>query len=247
MGLLKAADGGTVFLDEIGDMSSNLQSRLLRVIQNSEVKPVGETRTIKIDVRVISATNKDLGKAIAKDEFRQDLFHRINVLPLPLPSLRERKNDIALLLNYFLKRESRRLGVIRKRFSTEALEALENYSWPGNIRELENFVKYVLSTVDGVVIGVGDIPDHVKASLPAAVGPVESGSAAQEPGGAGSPLKQGRGMLSFVGYTWNELEKEYALYLLERNKWNVTRAANEAQVNRSTFDSRLKKLGIRKE
>jgi transcriptional regulator with GAF, ATPase, and Fis domain len=247
IGLLKAADGGTVFLDEIGDMSSNLQSRLLRVIQNGEVKPVGETRTIKIDVRVISATNKDLGKAIAKNEFRQDLFHRINVLPLPLPSLRKRKNDIALLLNYFLKRESNRLGVVRKRFSKEALATLEDYLWPGNIRELENFVKYVLSTVDGVVIGVSDIPDHVKASMPHAVGPVESGSASQELGVAGPFLKQGREGLPFVGYTWRELEKAYALYLLEKNKWNVTRAANEAQVNRSTFDSRLKKLEIRKE
>jgi transcriptional regulator with GAF, ATPase, and Fis domain len=247
IGLLKAADGGTVFLDEIGDMSSNLQSRLLRVIQNSEVKPVGETRTIKVDVRVISATNKDLGKAIAKGEFRQDLFHRINVLPLPLPSLRKRRNDIPLLLNYFLKRESNRLGIMRKRFSTEALAALEDYLWPGNIRELENFVKYVLSTVDGVVVGVSDIPDHVKASTHRAVGPVESGSASQELALAGPSHKQGGGGPPFAGYTWRELEKAYALYLLEKNKWNVTRAAKEAQLNRSTFDSRLKKLGIRKE
>jgi len=235
MGLLKAADGGTVFLDEIGDMSSNLQSRLLRVIQNSEVKPLGGTKTIKIDVRVISATNKDLGKAIAKGEFRQDLFHRINVLPLYLPSLRKRKNDIPLLLNYFLKTESNRLGILRKRFSREAMSALEDYSWPGNIRELENFVKYVLSTVDSVIVRVNDIPDHVKASMPPAVASVEP------------PPQQGRGGPPFAGNTWRELERAYALYLLEKNKWNVSRAANEAQVNRSTFDSRLKKLGIRKE
>ena len=243
-GLLKAADGGTVFLDEIGDMSHNLQSRVLRVIQNHEVKPVGETRTIKIDVRVISATNKDLGKAISKGEFRQDLFHRINVLPLHLPPLRKRRTDIPLLLNYFLKTESIRLDSPHKRFSREAMDFLESYPWPGNIRELENFVKYVLSTVDDHTIGVNDIPEHLKSHGVSGQGSAESrasiaGPAAGEPG----PM----GAYSFEGYSWRELEKAYALYLLQKNKWNITRAANEARVNRSTFDSRLRRLGIRKE
>jgi transcriptional regulator with GAF, ATPase, and Fis domain len=115
IGLLKAADGGTIFLDEIGDMSLHLQSRILRAIQNSEIKPLGETKTSKISIRIISATNKDLSEAIHRKEFREDLFYRINVLPLHLPPLRERKKDIPLLLNYFFKREALALGVSRSR------------------------------------------------------------------------------------------------------------------------------------
>jgi DNA-binding NtrC family response regulator len=228
-------------------MSSNLQSRLLRVIENSEVKPVGETRTIRVDVRIISATNKDLDEAIAKNEFRQDLFHRINVLPLRLPALRKRKNDIPLLLNYFLKTESNRLGIPRKRFSKEALGALEDYSWPGNIRELENFVKYVLSTLDSAIVGVNDVPDHLRSNLTREEDSVESGLPGEGPHAARPRPMQNRGRDPFAGYTWKELERAYALHLLEKNRWNVTRAANEAQVNRSTFDSRLKRLGICRE
>jgi len=165
IGLLKAADGGTVFLDEIGDMSLRLQSRLLRVIQNNEIKPLGETKTSRINIRIISATNKDLNNAIIKKEFREDLFYRLNVLPVHLPPLRDRKKDIPLLLNYFLKKESLELGVSQKRISKKALQYLENYQWEGNIRELENFVKYILSTVDNDIVGVNEIPDHFKNEL----------------------------------------------------------------------------------
>jgi transcriptional regulator with GAF, ATPase, and Fis domain len=247
IGLLKAADGGTVFLDEIGDMSGKLQSRILRVIQNHEVKPVGETRAVKIDVRIVSATNKDLDKAIARNEFREDLFHRINVLPLALAPLRKRKDDIPLLLSYFLKTEAGRLSIERKRFSGEALECLEAYMWPGNIRELENFVKYVLSTVEGRVIGLGDVPDRFKSHVVQSEASVGGRRAYSEFETAKSPaVQQGAARFPFAGYTWQELEKAYVSYLLEKNRWNITRAAREAQVNRSTFDSRLKKLGLRK-
>ena len=130
-GLLKAADGGTVFLDEIGDMSFHLQSRILRVIQNNEIKPLGETKTDKINIRIISSTNKDLSRAIAKKEFREDLFYRINVLPIHLPPLRQRKKDIPLLLNYFLKREALNIGVSQKRISKKALQYLEELPMGG--------------------------------------------------------------------------------------------------------------------
>lgn len=242
IGLLQAADGGTVFLDEIGDMSSHLQSRILRVIQNHEVKPVGDNKTIKIDIRIISATNKDLDKAIEKDEFRDDLFHRINVLPLQLPPLRKRKNDIILLLNYFLKTESTRLGIPYKRFSKGALQLIKDYPWPGNIRELENFVKYLLSTVDAPIIGESDLPEHVAAHTIRVEGSLDGmfpdRSVFEGPG------RVDTGGHRFEGFSWRQLEKAYVLYLLEKNRWNVTRAAVEAQVNRSTFDSRLRKLGI---
>ena len=245
IGLLKAADGGTVFLDEIGDMSLRLQSRLLRVIQNNEIKPLGETKISKIDIRIISATNKDLNNAIIKKEFREDLFYRLNVLPIHLPPLRERKKDIPLLVNYFLKRESLELGVSQKRISKKALQYLENYQWEGNIRELENFVKYILSTVDNGIVGVNEMPDHFKKehhyrndnntfSFPeeqvfSAVNP--------SPTTLESP---------FAGYSWEGIERDYVLYLLNKNRWNITRAAKDAKINRSTFDSRLKRLGINK-
>ncbi len=165
IGLLKSADSGTVFLDEIGDMSLRLQSRLLRVIQNSEIKPLGDTKTYKINLRIISASNKDLVRAIAEKEFREDLFYRLNVLPIHLPPLRERKIDIPLLLNYFFKREALKLGVSQKRISKKALQYLEDYHWEGNIRELENFVKYILSTVDNDIVGIKYIPHHFKMLL----------------------------------------------------------------------------------
>ena len=244
IGILKAADGGTVFLDEIGDMSLHLQMRLLRVIQNSEIKPLGETKTSKINIRIISATNKDLINSIAQKDFREDLFYRLNVLPLHLPPLRERNRDIPLLLNYFIKRESLRLGVPIKKISRKALEHLENYYWEGNIRELENFVKYIISAVDNNIVGINDIPDHFKSARRKNVTTRESLSRK-------NPVFSAKSVYSvdesaFSGYAWEELERDYVLYLLNKNRWNITRAADDAKMNRSTFNSRMKKLGIHK-
>ena len=245
IGLLKAADGGTVFLDEIGDMSLRLQSRLLRVIQNNEIKPLGETKTSRINIRIISATNKNLNNAIIKKEFREDLFYRLNVLPIHLPPLRDRKKDIPLLLNYFLKKESLELGVSQKRISKKALQYLENYQWEGNIRELENFVKYILSTVDNDIVGVNEIPDHFKNELYKRnhknIFPLH-----EEPIFSANTLSSAAAESPFAGYSWDTLERNYVLYLLNKNRWNITRAAKDAKINRSTFDSRMKKLGINK-
>jgi transcriptional regulator with GAF, ATPase, and Fis domain len=246
VGLLKSAEGGTVFLDEIGDMSLQLQSRILRVIQNHEIKPLGETRTSKVNVRIISATNKDLEEAIRRKEFRGDLFYRLNVLPLHLPPLRERRKDIPLLIHYFLKKESLRLGISQKSISREAMAYLEEYPWEGNIRQLENFVKYVLITVDSDIVGEKDIPDYFKEPIgleerlpPPSQhhGETVFSEESQSPGIAASP---------FNGRTWQEVERGYAIHVLEKNRWNVTRAANEAGLKRSTFDARMRRLGIRK-
>jgi transcriptional regulator with GAF, ATPase, and Fis domain len=244
VGLLKAADGGTVFLDEIGDMSSHLQSRILRVIQNNEIRPLGDTRTRRINVRIISATNKNLREAVAKKEFREDLFYRINVLPLHLPPLRERKKDIPLLLNYFLKRESLKLGIARKAISREAMQHLADYQWEGNIRELENFVKYMLSTVDNVIVDEKNIPDHFKQQDILEREDPRTFSLAHESKPLDKSLPGRTSESPFASYSWAELEKAYVIDLLEKNKWNVTRAANDARINRSTFDSRMKRLGI---
>ena len=245
IGLLKAADSGTVFLDEIGDMSLRLQSRLLRVIQNSEIKPLGDTKTYKISLRIISASNKDLIQAIAGKEFREDLFYRLNVLPIHLPPLRERKKDIPLLLNYFLKREALKLGVTQKRISKKALQYLEDYQWEGNIRELENFVKYTLSTVENDIVGVNDIADHFKKELDARNTDNRFAFNEEPMFSANSPSPAGIES-PFAGYSWEDLEKDYVLYLLNKNRWNITHAARDAKINRSTFVSRMKRLGINK-
>ncbi len=240
-GLFEAAQGGTVFLDEIGDMPLHLQARILRVLQNSEIKPLGSNTTRKVDVRILSATNKDLREAIADGGFREDLYYRLNVLPLHLPPLRERQTDIELLLEHFLKRECLRLGIPTRRLSREALRHLLTYPWPGNIRELENFVKHIIVVVADLEIEAEDLPAHFRGE---AVTREEERRAREAvppkpdaPGSGGSP---------FDGLTWDELEKSYVLYLLEKNRWHVTRAAKEAGLNRSTFDSRMRRLGIRR-
>ena len=242
VGLFEAAQGGTVFLDEIGDMPLNLQARILRVLQNQEVKPLGSTRVRRVDVRIVSATNQDLARLIEQGRFREDLFFRLNVLPLALPSLRRRPGDIPLLLDYFMRREARRMGVEPKRFSPQTLERLCSYAWPGNIRELENTVKYVLVAVAGEVVEPGDLPAQFREGQAPPEGRAES-SPAQA---AAPPAPPGEGLLELEGRSWEEVDRAYVLYLLEKNKWNVTRAARQAGIKRSTFDSRLKKMGISK-
>lgn len=246
IGLMMAADSGTVFLDEIGDMSFQLQARILRVVQNNEIKPLGDYRTHKINVRVISATNQDLAKAVKNKTFREDLFYRLNVLPLHLPPLRERKNDIPLLLNYFIKRESLEMGIPQKRISENALTCLQNYYWEGNIRELENFVRYILSTVDGDIIDAKDIPNHLIKNENSNQLSTEGYETTEESIPSGSRHSRIKTANPFANYTWEELDKAYVKFILKKNNWVITRAAKDAGVNRSTFDSRMKRLGIKK-
>lgn len=254
VGLFEAADGGTVFLDEIGDMPAQLQARILRVVQESEIKPLGETRTRKVDVRIISATNRDLPAEIAGGRFREDLFYRLNVLPLHVPALRERTEDIQPLLEHFLTRESLRLSTERRQMSREALDFLVEYSWPGNVRELENFIKHILVITRGPSITCADLGFHFPGARGALVEPAPeraskgagAASPASKPHAGEAPFSDQAAALSFEGYTWDRLEHDFVVYLLEKNKWHITRAAKEAGVNRSTFDSRMKKLDIKK-
>lgn len=245
-GLLMAANGGTVFMDEIGDMSLNLQARILRVIQNNEIKPLGDDHTQKVNVRIISATNKNLKNAIQTKIFREDLFYRLNVLPLNLPPLRKRKKDIPLLLNYFIKRESLELGIPPKKISSDAIKLLMDYRWGGNIRELENFVKYILSTVGDMIVGIKDLPEHFKQIETDCLLTDKDVSNGKEPVNESNDKSNGETQIPLTAYTWEKLEKKYIMQLLSQNNWIVTRAANAANINRSTFDSRMKKLGIRK-
>ena len=152
-GVFEEAQGGTLFLDEIGELSTTSQVKLLRVLQEEEVRRLGETRDRKVDVRVIAATNKELKKEMEEKRFREDLYHRISVLPIPLPPLRERREDIPLLVDHYVRLFNRELGHSIKGFTPRALERLKAYPWPGNVRELENRVKQTMVMAKGDQIG----------------------------------------------------------------------------------------------
>ncbi|MGD9096880.1 MAG: sigma 54-interacting transcriptional regulator [Desulfobacterales bacterium] len=242
IGLFEAAEGGTLFLDEIGDMPLNLQARILRVIQDGEVKPLGSNRARTVDVRIVAATHRDIRQMVGDNLFREDLFYRLSVLPLSVPPLRERREDIPLLLRHFMTREALKMAVEPKRFSAQALDLLGTYGWGGNIRELQNFVRYMLVTGDKNVIAGGDLPAQMTG-----IGQRRRRSDKKHPpppthhnqNQAAKPYS-----LDFGPLTWQEVEKEYIHYLMDAHRWNITRAAQAAAVNRSTFVSRMRRLGI---
>lgn len=239
LGLFEAADGGTVFLDEIGDMPMSTQASLLRVLQKNEIKPLGETSVRHVDVRIVAATNKDIKLMIAENGFRQDLFYRLSVLPVHLPPLNERREDIPLLIKHFIEKESLKAGVFEKKISTEAMQSLVSYAWPGNIRELENLIRYLMVTAPDEYIDVLNIPLHVRDQA-ANVDPF------------GNPEAASRGKVNdfdqtLCSMTWPQLEKEYVISLLKKNNWNITWAARTSGVNRSTFASRMRKLKIKRD
>ncbi|NDV22390.1 sigma-54-dependent Fis family transcriptional regulator [Desulfovibrio sp. JC022] len=239
-GLFEAADGGTVFLDEIGDMDVNLQAKLLRVLQENEIKPLGGTQTKKIDIRIISATNRNLEEDVRSGRFREDLYYRLNVLPLKLPALRERKEDIHLLTGHFLNREASHSHMLPKNMSDKAMTAMKNYNWPGNIRELENMVKQFQAMVPGDTISIKDLPLHIV--HPNAKPPVEQPEIKHDE----TPNIPKEPQEDLSELTWQEMEYTYVMKLLDRFRWNISRAARAANINRSTFDSRMRKLGISK-
>jgi transcriptional regulator with GAF, ATPase, and Fis domain len=233
MGLFEAADGGTVFLDEIGDMSKSVQASLLRVLQENEIKPLGETSVRHIDIRIVAATNKNIKQMIVDNSFRQDLFYRLSVLPVHLPPLKERREDIPLLIKHFLEKESLKAGMVEKKISTDALQSLVSYSWPGNIRELENLIRYLMVTAQDEYIELLNIPLHVR-NQSTEIDPFVS-----------SKDDANDFIINLCSMTWPQLEKEYVKSLLEKSNGNITWAAKASGVNRSTFASRMRKLDIK--
>jgi PAS domain S-box-containing protein len=208
-GKFEIADGGTLFLDEIGEMPYELQTRLLRVIEEGTVRRIGGNREIPVDVRIIAATNKNLKGEVEKGNFRKDLYYRLNVLPLRLPPLRERKEDIPLLIDYFMERKSRRLNKKKVNISASTMERLQNYDWPGNIRELENFVELIINTE----------------SIPGEISPetiVKS---------AASETKK---ILSLA-----EVEELHIRSALEECSYNITRSAELLGISRNTLYRKL--------
>jgi two-component system response regulator HydG len=224
-GRFELAHGGSIFLDEIGEMTPSTQAKLLRVLQEREIEPLGSTKTIKVDIRILSATNKDLKEEVKRGMFREDLFYRLNVVPILVPTLRERKEDIPLLIDHFLKIYNEKNGRSLKGFHPRALDAMMRYSWPGNIRELENVVeRAVILTRD----------EHV--SLPELPEPIAQ--AVEEP----LPWKVREGIRP--GMTIREMEKELILVTLEHNDGNRTRSAAELGITRRTLQNKLKEYEI---
>ena len=237
-GLLEEADGGTFLLDEIGDMPKNLQVKLLRFLQEGEIRRVGATVSKKIDVRIISSTNSKLLSLIKAGEFREDLYYRLKVVPITLPPLRERKEDIGLLLDHFLEESSKKLSKKPKCFSEQALTVLKNYPWYGNIRELENMVEgsFVLSRSS--VITTSDI--EMILHIPATTDRNKRSFSAN--------LKLDLNLDSNINMKnkFNIAEKNYILKALEGNKWNQAKTAKELGIGRTTLWRRIKAMGLKK-
>ena len=223
IGRFELANSGTMFLDEIGDISLNMQVKLLRVLQEGEFERVGGAETIKVDVRIITATNQDLEARISERKFRQDLYYRLNVIPIDVPPLRERKDDIKLLVEYFLEKYQEVHKKKIERIENDAISALDDYDWPGNIRELENYVERAIVLNKTGVITKSDFPQAIAKSQKTIVEYDES-----------------TGLNGAVDL----FERQLILSELNRNKGNKARTATNFKINRSTFMSKLKKYEI---
>jgi DNA-binding NtrC family response regulator len=229
IGRFELAHGGTIFLDEIGDMSPALQVKVLRVIQEKQFERIGGVKTIDVDVRIICATNQDLEKAIAEKKFREDLFYRINVIPIHLPSLRTRTVDIPILVNHFLRKFSKLKKKTEKRISPEAMNHLMHYSWPGNVRELENLIEMLVVLKEDVEIGLQDLPGKI---LEASGGKEEYVSIDVPDNG-----------LDFNNLV-DQFERDLLSKALLKSGGAKKRAAELLHLNRTTFVEKLKRLKI---
>ena len=223
LGKFKQADSGTIFLDEISTASPGMQVKLLRVLQNLEFEQVGGTKTFKIDTRVILATNEDLGRAVADGRFRQDLYYRINVINIELPSLRDRISDIPLLAEHFLRQICNESAKKVRGISEEALAALQRFRWPGNVRELQNVIERAVLLGKNAVIGLDDLPAHLLAASPTAV---ETSSVRTLKDALEAP------------------ERQIILNVLEANQWNRHATAETLGINRTTLYKKMKRLGL---
>jgi two-component system, NtrC family, nitrogen regulation response regulator NtrX len=245
IGKFEQADRGTIFLDEIGDMSQKTQAKVLRVLQEQEVERLGSARTIKVDVRVIAATNKHLEDAIQRGEFREDLYFRLNVIPIVVPPLRERGEDIPALVEHFARRLSEEHNV-RRRFDQRALEALQNYRWRGNIRELRNTVERLIIMSDREVIGVTDLPPEVAAPTRAIAVEGAAGGAADaftEPAGSRTASREGGTLREFKDAS----ERAFLVQKLRENNWNISKTAEVIDTPRSNLYKKLEQYGIKQE
>jgi DNA-binding NtrC family response regulator len=232
-GLFETADGGTLFLDEIGNITLTTQAKLLRFIEEREFKAVGDTRVQKVDVRLITATNKDLEGMLADGDFRDDLYYRINIFPIEIPPIRERRDDIPALAMHFLNRFNEDIQHKAREFSPGAMNLLMNHDWPGNVRELENVVQRAVILAGGDVIRQGHLVNVID-MLPRVDLDVPRTS---------EELKQIKKIARRKSV--ENVEKHFVLGALKRSRWNVTRAAEATGMQRSNFQALMKKYDIR--
>lgn len=228
-GLFEKASGGTIFLDEIDALNLSAQAKLLRVLQERTVRRIGARTNIAIDVRVISATNCDLTQAVAAGRFRPDLYYRLRVLPIQLPELCMRGNDVFLLIDHFLRIKSQRYGVAPPTFTPEAICALAEYPWPGNVRELENAIEYALAIGEAETLGIEDLPTEIH--------PASSADASPD-------LKQILEAYMTDSVPLAEIERRYILSVLQQFGGNQVKAAAALGIDRSKLYRRLKQYGV---
>jgi formate hydrogenlyase transcriptional activator len=220
VGRFELADKATIFLDEVGEIPLELQTKLLRVLQEGEFERLGSTRTLKVNARVIAATNRDLEKEVGEGRFRSDLYYRLNVFPIRSPALRDRVQDIPLLVSYFVKKFSAAMGKKIESVPAKAMESLKSYGWPGNIRELEHVIERAVILSQGPALEFGDwMPKSATAS------------------GAGPPA------------TLEEMERAHIVHVLTQTNWRVSGEKGAAKIlglNPTTLEARMKKLGIQR-
>ncbi|MBI3610572.1 MAG: sigma-54-dependent Fis family transcriptional regulator [Nitrospirae bacterium] len=226
-GRFELAHGATLFLDEIGDMSLSTQAKVLRVLQEQRFNRVGGTRTIEVDVRVIAASNKNLQDEIKKGAFREDLFYRLNVIPLSVPPLRERKEDIPLLVGHFLKELSAEQGLKPKSITDAAVDILMQYDWPGNVRELKNLIERLMIMVPGATITEDDVANSL-------VDPIPVENAASDETSDRRSLREARAAF----------ERRFILRRLKENDWNISKTADDLRIERTHLHRKIKLLGL---
>jgi DNA-binding NtrC family response regulator len=233
-GLLEVANSGTFFLDEVGDLSVGIQSKLLRVLQEKEFRQVGGIKSIKIDVRLIAATNKDLEVMIEEKKFREDLFYRLNIVPIYLPSLKQRQEDIPLLVQHFIEKYNKKRKKNIKGVSPEAMNLFMEYDWPGNIRELENIIERVVIMSETDIIGVEHMPIHIQG------GRVCFNITTPQ---TNEELKKIKKQVRTNAV--ENIERAFVIDALKKNDWNVSKAAREVGMKRQNFQSLIRKYNVK--
>lgn len=230
-GKFEIAQGGTIFLDEIGDMSADLQVKVLRVLEEGEFERVGGNETIKTDARIIAATHRDLEEEVQKGNFREDLFYRLFVIPIMLPTLKERKTDIPYLISYFIEQFAPQNDPSAAKFSEDAMKILVNYSWPGNVRELKNLIERLVVLHEGEQILPEDLPEKIQA---------ESSRTAQ------GNKDSNDGGISF-NTAVSEFEKALIISALDKTNWVKNRAAQLLKIKRTTLVEKIKRYNLEKD
>jgi len=239
VGKFEQADKGTIFLDEVGDMSPKTQAKVLRVLQEGEVERLGSARTIKVDVRVIAATNKNLEEEIEKGHFREDLYFRLAVIPIYVPPLRERPEDVPLLVRHYLDLFCRENNARPRRLTQAAMEALQRYRWKGNIRELRNTVERLMIMTPGEVIDAADLPNSVRQPAPSS-----AGAAARTPA---APADVDPNRIGTLREFKDQTERSYLVAKLRENGWNISKTAEVIDTPRSNLYKKLEQYQISQE